>query len=365
MGYRSSWVITGVALVGLGGQVWAQIPPTPSVPSVPAAPVPAAPAAGAPAAGAAPTRNLWSFLIPSASQKASLKQKCCNTGLGKLFSSMLSPMSLFTGGVISPPCPGPNVPDPNALNQPADSAEGAAARIKKEEADAKARAAAVRYLGTVPCRYYPEAEAALINSLRGDPNECVRIEAARALANGCCCTKKTIAALTRSVSGDEKDSHPAEHSECVKALAFIALQRCLASYTETPRQPEPPSPAPAAEPPAGGPAESGVRTAAYYRDIESTPGDYILAEARVVAARGLDISRATYRKLTGVPENLLDIAADVAGAEPRVMPVVSEQVAANGNEPPLSSAGPEPSRGGANLLDLWRAARHSGGAQRR
>ena len=57
------------------------------------------------------------------------------------------------------------------LAKPAASAQGAAAKIKAEEAQAKAKIAAVEYLASVDCRYYEEAELALINSLRREKNE--------------------------------------------------------------------------------------------------------------------------------------------------------------------------------------------------
>jgi len=60
-----------------------------------------------------------------------------------------------------------------------------AAKVEQEQKQAKVRVAAVKYLGTVQCHYYPEAEAALIASLRADRSECVRLAAAQALASGC------------------------------------------------------------------------------------------------------------------------------------------------------------------------------------
>ncbi|HZZ82799.1 MAG TPA: HEAT repeat domain-containing protein, partial [Gemmataceae bacterium] len=103
--------------------------------------------------------------------------------------------------------------------------QGAAARIKKDEADAQARRQAVRYLGTVDCSRWPEAEAALINALRGDRNECVRLEAALALRNGCCCTVKIRRALEMTIIG-KADKFPPERSERVKAAAADALAHC-------------------------------------------------------------------------------------------------------------------------------------------
>src|SRR5207248_6163987 len=138
------------------------------------------------------------------------------------------PLTLFSGGLIPSCCP--NMPSPQDLA--AGGPVGAAAKIKKDEAEAKARRAAVRYLGTVNCHYWPEAEAALIGSLRGDRNECVRWEAAMALGSGCCCTKKTIAALDITVTGSDKDGNPSETSERVRAAAMSALQHCLSCYVE-------------------------------------------------------------------------------------------------------------------------------------
>src|SRR5262249_41863214 len=111
-------------------------------------------------------------------------------------------------------------------NNPPGSSQGAAALIKRDEADAKARRAAVRYLGTVDCNYWPEAIEALTKSLRRDPNECVRFEAALALRNGCCCNKKTIKALEMCVTGSNKDENPPERSDRVRAAAADALARC-------------------------------------------------------------------------------------------------------------------------------------------
>jgi hypothetical protein len=112
----------------------------------------------------------------------------------------------------------------------ADPGEGAAAAIKKSEAEAKARRAAARYLGTVDCHWWPEAQNGLIDFLWGDPNECVRLEAALALGRGCCCTKEVIYALIPVVQGIPKDGKPAENSERVRAAAAAALAHCLGCY---------------------------------------------------------------------------------------------------------------------------------------
>lgn len=101
--------------------------------------------------------------------------------------------------------------------------ESAAVKIKADEAGAPARRAAIRYLASVRCHYFPEAEAALIAALRADRNEMVRIEAANALAGGCCCTPKTLEALVLAANGSERDGNPAETSDRVKAIASVAL----------------------------------------------------------------------------------------------------------------------------------------------
>src|SRR5207302_6302538 len=113
-----------------------------------------------------------------------------------------------------------------------DSAEGSAAQIKKSEAEAKARREAIRYLGTVDCNYWPNAKAALISGLRGDPNECVRYEAALALLRGCCCNKMIMEALKHSANGSDKDGFPAEDSWRVREAASEALAHCAAVFVE-------------------------------------------------------------------------------------------------------------------------------------
>ncbi len=106
--------------------------------------------------------------------------------------------------------------------------EAAAIKIRADEAGAPARRAAIRYLASVRCHYFPEAEGALVAALRSDRNESVRIEAAQALAGGCCCTQKTMDALLLAVSGSERDGNPGETSESVKAVANLALQNFAA-----------------------------------------------------------------------------------------------------------------------------------------
>jgi hypothetical protein len=156
------------------------------------------------------------------------KRRLCATPLGAMLNNMTKPLSAMSGGIIPNFCP--EKPGAEELAKP--GSEGAAANIKKDAVEAKARRSAVRYMGTVDCRYYPEAEGALIAALRTDGIECVRWEAALVLGKGCCCSKKIIEALTHAVSCSEKDGNPAERSERVRFAACLALERCLACYSE-------------------------------------------------------------------------------------------------------------------------------------
>lgn len=219
------------ALMGMGTAAWAQVPAAPVVPAAAVPPgAPVVPVAGGPAAPAAGgARNLFSFFCMTPEQKAACKEKICRSGIGQLLNGAVGPLSGATGGVIPPLCP-PALP--SDLLKPADSAEGAAARIAADEANAKARRKAVRYLATVDCRYWPEATEALVNALRADRNECVRLEAAIALGKGCCCNKATIRALTLTINCSDEDGNPIEASPRVREAAEVALIHCLECYSE-------------------------------------------------------------------------------------------------------------------------------------
>jgi hypothetical protein len=174
---------------------------------------------------------LANFLGIGHDQLAACKAKLCQSQFGQLMNNALAPVGALTGGLLGGCCP---VNNPLALaGQPANGAEGVAADIKKEEADAAARRAAVRYLGTVDCNWFPKAQDALIDALRNDPNECVRLEAAWALARGCCCTPKTMEALTETIKGGKKIGFAPENSERVKDVAAMALERCQACFPQT------------------------------------------------------------------------------------------------------------------------------------
>jgi hypothetical protein len=146
---------------------------------------------------------------------------------------MGGPVAGLTGGFLPTVCPpAPGASQIAAMRQQPGGAAAAAGQIQASEAGAKARVAAVEYLGTVDCSRWPEARKALIYSLREDPNECVRFAAARALNSGCCCNKEVIEALRICVAGEDKDHAPPESSSRVKASAFCALQNCLLRVPE-------------------------------------------------------------------------------------------------------------------------------------
>jgi hypothetical protein len=146
----------------------------------------------------------------------------CDSMLGKIFNGVLTPANSVNAGVIPPP----SAIDLAGLQAPPESVDGATARIKKDEADARARCANVRYLGTVDWLRYPEAEKALILALRTDHNEGVRSEAALALGNGPFCSKEVIEALSLTVDGSDKDGNPPERSAHVRHLASVTLNHC-------------------------------------------------------------------------------------------------------------------------------------------
>jgi hypothetical protein len=273
-------------LAGLTPGVWAQVTPAP----IPTPTVPVAPAV-VPAAPAAPTNNLWSFLCLSPQQKAACKAKLCASQFGQLLNNAMLPFGALTGGLIPPFCPPFN--PANLGPNPASPEEGAAAKIAASEAGAKARAAAVRYLGTVDCYYWPEAQDALITALRTDTNECVRLEAAWALMRGCCCTKEVIVALSETVNGGKRAGGPPEKSERVKDAAAAALSHCLSCYPVVPlvppseALPEPKKPPEAPRTPAELPrsvtqtrADREFQLATFYKRVDAMTMEDAVARGR-------------------------------------------------------------------------------------
>jgi hypothetical protein len=185
------------------GAVKAQIGGTPAAPAG-VAPAGPAPGSAAVAASAAPAK--LGFFQRACVAFDECKRKLCMTPAGALINNMTRPASAMTGGVIPQFCP--LMPSEKDLLKP--GVAGAAAIAQKEALEAKQRREAVRFLGTLDCRYFPDAAVALTAALRTDSSECVRWEAALVLGRGCCCTELTMKALDASVSGMEIDGNPAE-----------------------------------------------------------------------------------------------------------------------------------------------------------
>ncbi|MBM3979494.1 MAG: hypothetical protein FJ304_04275 [Planctomycetes bacterium] len=303
-------------------------PTLPGAPALPGGPTPAAAAAPAAGGGGAP-RNIWSFFMKTPEQKAQCKANFCNSRIGLFVNNLLVPAGAATGGLLGPVCPPPGVggavggaPNPDDLKKPATSPEGAAAKIKAEEAGAKAKVGAIEFLGTVNCRYYPEAEAGLIAGLRAEKNECVWIAAAKALATGCY-SPKVVKALLTCVNCSNKDGFPAEASELVRTYAYVALERCLRKCAE--EEPDaPPEPPPAAKKamyealvPMGATVDysAHILLASYYpTEARETPAQ-VYAEGHRALARGLKVSPRTVERLSG-PRNVADAVFPSGAREP-------------------------------------------------
>jgi len=308
------------AMVGIPGFGQAQVPGAPALPGgpVPTALPGATGLAGAAtptatgAAGAGPT-NIWSFFMKTPAQKAQCQACICGSPIGQFLNNMMMPMSMMTGGLIGPICPGPNTPNPADIGKSASSAQGAAAKIKAEEAQAKAKIAALEYLATVDCRYYPEAEVAMIAGLRAEKNECVRLAAAKALASGCCCSAKVVKALMMCVDCSTKDGFPAEASELVRAYAYVALERCLRKCVQADPETPPEPPAAAKKvmyetlaPMGNAPDYTVAILLAGYYSLDSTETTAsVFVAARQTLARGLQLSPRAAARLAG-PRNVRD-----------------------------------------------------------
>jgi hypothetical protein len=200
------------------------------VPVVPAAPVaPGAPAAAVPVV---PTEPSPGFFGKMCLRLDACRRKIADTPLGQLLQNAKKPLSALTGGIVGGPL------KPTDKEAAAPGIAGAAAAGKKDAAEAAKRREDVKFLGTLDCRYYPDAAKALADALRTDPSECVRFEAALGLGRGCCCSEVTVKALMASVSGTDQDGNPAERSARVRVAACAALERCLACYTPPAPEPE-------------------------------------------------------------------------------------------------------------------------------
>lgn len=257
----------------------------------------------------APQKTIWGFFGLSRGNLqsfqtglASCRSKLGQTQLGSILGNTLKPVTLFSGGLIGGPkspgtsttppggpaaAPGAAPAAPGSAGPPISGPKGAqaaSAKIQQYQADSKATIASIEYLATVDCHYWPEAEKALIDALRSNRVECVRLAAARAFEGGCCCSKRTIEALRIVVDGTEDDGNPSETSPRVRSTAFRALQRCLCSPAaltpgsaeEGPAPIEPPVPA------LPGPAAARGRSSGdtYYTDrLRSKDDRQVIATA--------------------------------------------------------------------------------------
>jgi hypothetical protein len=194
-----------------------------------------------------------------------------------------------TSSALLPPAPQPDGPTRDDVARMVNDggfspAEITAAKIKMDEIQAKERQAAVKYLATVDCHYYPEAEMSLIAALRADRSEGVRLEAAQALGSCRGVTVRILDALHLTATAQETDGNPMETSERVRLAARASLNRLLSSgmgTSDAEGAPVPPRPAlptlPAApvqpagyNPPIQGPASPPASQ--QERDIAATVG---------------------------------------------------------------------------------------------
>jgi len=227
----------------------------------------------APTVVVAPQRNLWSCIWLTPDQQIACRTLWCQSFFGQLSSSAMGPISGLSGGLIQNCCVANAIQ--LGLRMPADSAQGAAAVIMLDQANVEARRKAVRYLGTVDCNWWPEAESALCDALLKDRSECVRWEAALALQKGCCCTQKVLEALTTCISGNGK---PPENSERVKAAAIGALSHCCAVTVPFS------GPMPEVEK-IGEMKKAQLDTPEHQQPGKPTPGDEVIQRARRILAQ--------------------------------------------------------------------------------
>ncbi|NOX55129.1 MAG: hypothetical protein GXP27_11980 [Planctomycetes bacterium] len=211
-----------------------------------------------------------------------IRKELCRVGLG-VFLLMAVPMVRLgaqeTAPEFTPPPLSPSLLDfltglPIAYNTkllctpkllrppfagaPVDSAKGLAAKIKAQQLDAKNRAKAAKFLGTVDCVAYPEAQEQLMKLLQEDPSEKVRLAAAKALkeqfhrghdphpgkkklrrfdtCRGCCPKPEVLNALSERAYGYDDEGCPLEPSPRVREAIAEALNECCecwyAGYTE-------------------------------------------------------------------------------------------------------------------------------------
>jgi hypothetical protein len=247
---------------------------------------------------------------------------CDQSGFGQMAKSLLAPLRLATGNLL-PPIGVEVVSKGDVARMMADGgyapAEIAAAKIKLDEAQVKSRRAAVRYLATVNCHYYPEAETGLIAALRCDRNECVRLEAALALGTCHCLTSRIVDALSVSAMGCEIDGNPGEISPRVRAAAQTALNRCMAHGTFVP------APAPQMLPPPDWSAPPPLPNEVPLPPVMTQPTTYAVPMMPESSSPTILFERSRAESVSASPPNtslptgqrtLYHILLDAVGREP-------------------------------------------------
>ncbi len=314
-------------------------PASPLTAPLPAAPDPLGIAPYPPPPG--PTTTLWSFLGLSPAQREYRQRAMARTPLGQLRSRIQNPLSKLTGGLI-PPFP-PQTPTLAELQAP--GPVGAAAKVKLDRMGAKDRIDAVHYLGSVDCTYWPEAEDGLVAALRVDRNEWVRLEAAKTLGKGCCCTKKTITALTMAATCSSADGNPAEKSPRVVAAAQQSLEHCLREVCQAPAVMEapPPTPVPEKEQPRELP-KTGTEPAAW-----SKPGP-AGEEKPAAPPAARPVGKEYYDRVARLPWS--QVVAYAANGLANAPPVPVEAAGLDLEGSGVYAAAPRRADRPANLLDL-------------
>lgn len=303
---------------------------------------PAATAAAPPAAGLVGLCQMLEQKIQAC------KAKICACPLGQLLTNGQSVGNLFLGGLCCPPCC-PLV-NPNDLKQASDTPAGACARFKQDQLTMPARRDAVRCLAYADCHWWPEAQAALLTALRTDKNECVRLEAAKVLYTGCCCTARVIETLAIVVSGSSRDGNPSENSPRVKAAAMAALQHCIDCYSEQLPEPERPERAPVPK----AVADGRIQPVA-----EADPLAKAVANARRILA---DSRRRQPQPLPGAiapgQQSLFHIAAVTFGSQPAPARPPSREPGVLGIAPTADPQSGMPPSGSRSLFEVAHNAWH-------
>lgn len=374
-----------VLVLGLTVMAAGQPPATPFLPTPPPPPAAAPPSpypVGLPDYPPPPgPPTVWSYLGVDAQQREYRQQRLARTPFGEFREKLQNPLSKLTGGLIKPFPPlaaaQALLKDPGPI--------GAAAKVKLDKAGAPDRVKAVKELSAVDCYYWPEAEDALVGALRVDRNSCVRLEAAKALGTGCCCTKKTIAALSIAASSSDADGNPAEKCPQVVAAAHTSLRSCLervcaACVTGEPVPPDPmnqradpsvtpsaatskPGPAGSEKSSGGLPAEAVARPSGkeYYDRVARRAWAELIPPAQAIAARTPQIPALLL--LTSTPSDLegetvtADVRTPAPGPENLLDMILGVEAKHDGRVAINTPASPQPLPSGmvrtANLYDRF------------